>query len=536
VLLILVAVVTSIGNVRTRNALSRLDDEKRNVERTATIALGAQQQAEDNLNLAITAFENIFENVSSRGFAQSLEFEIPSGDAAGFAATLTEADAELLNNLLQFYERFAQQNGENTGLKEKTAEAYVRVGDIQQRLGDLERAELSYQTALQIYEAIITHDSVDAQRAVAYSQTLNRLGVLLNRSGQHHLVVQSHLRAKKFLLAQPEPITLSREYQFELAQTYSLLGSITYRGGIHGDIVIDQSKLSESLKEEMSGSSQPKESLEVPNNSRGNPQARYRFYVERNLKDALVLLTSLVERDPDNSRYRLALAQCHRNRLAIAIRFNKGPDEIRKEIQSAMSLLGELVEDFPSNPRYWYELVNTLSLSGPAFTTQAMGHDPIDRLQSAVRLATHLTEAYPYVPEYQFLLANSHGTLASLQQQGQLFEESINNYGESIERLDDLVEQYPNVIVYRFRMAQFINNLGVAQQKAGDLDQAVQTLENAADEIESMRAQGFQFPFFKRIRSNIYLNLASTHRKAGDEELAAAMQELAAEPLSKREK
>ena len=61
---------------------------------------------------------------------------------------VTDKDAVLLESMLKFYDQFAQQNQADVKLQKETARAYRRVGDIQRRLGQYDRAETAYRRAL----------------------------------------------------------------------------------------------------------------------------------------------------------------------------------------------------------------------------------------------------------------------------------------------------------------------------------------------------------------------------------------------------
>ena len=96
VLLIAVFIVGVVGHLNTKAALTQ--------------AQQARKQAETNLNLAINALEDIFDKIARRGVPQSLQLEFEDVDAPQFQTVLTDADADLLRNLLGFYGEFARQN------------------------------------------------------------------------------------------------------------------------------------------------------------------------------------------------------------------------------------------------------------------------------------------------------------------------------------------------------------------------------------------------------------------------------------------
>ncbi|MFT5328813.1 MAG: serine/threonine protein kinase, partial [Planctomycetaceae bacterium] len=143
ILLVTVAAVSVWGFVTTRDANRDLTEER---GRTRIEA----ERAEDNLKMALLAFEEIVDGISQRGIPQSvqsdlnLDIETEDGETsqpvANLTPAVTEADAELLNRLLQFYIDFAGRNESSPEVAAQTAKAQRRVGDIYQRLGRHEEA------------------------------------------------------------------------------------------------------------------------------------------------------------------------------------------------------------------------------------------------------------------------------------------------------------------------------------------------------------------------------------------------------------
>ena len=222
-LLILVAVVAVMGNVNTTAAL-------RAAERAKGEAVDARQRAENNLNLAIEAFESIFENIATRGVPQSLELEYEDDAAPRFESVLTDADAELLNRLLTFYEQFARQNHSDLQLRAKTAAAHHRIGQIHQRLGHFEEASKSYRDAQAIYESLLDNQPQQVDLVIAKARLLNDQGILLSTNMQpFDEVIQRHLQAVKFLSSQTPAVASLAKVRYELARSHDLAGSVVSR-------------------------------------------------------------------------------------------------------------------------------------------------------------------------------------------------------------------------------------------------------------------------------------------------------------------
>ena len=109
--------------------------------------------------------------------------------------TLTVADAELLETLLAFFDRFANENG--TDLKVQSASARKRLGDIQQRLGRFIEAEATYREALDAYTALSEQDRNAEGWIVVRADILNEMGVTASHRGAFMAAIDYHLEARQ---------------------------------------------------------------------------------------------------------------------------------------------------------------------------------------------------------------------------------------------------------------------------------------------------------------------------------------------------
>src|SRR5262249_1925757 len=208
-LLVLIAVVASVSNVRIRMALDRSDADRQQVVQTMTLvenqrnrAQGEHARAEMNLDLAMTAFKDIIESVSSRGVPHSIELGDEEDDnLPHYESVVTAADAELLQNLLRFFDEFARQN--RADLQEERVQAYRRVGDIRQRLIQFDQAETAYREALAIQQALLQKRPGDVAQIAAEAEIHNELGIVLAKNNQSTKALESHRAAEELLVGQP---------------------------------------------------------------------------------------------------------------------------------------------------------------------------------------------------------------------------------------------------------------------------------------------------------------------------------------------
>ena len=143
-LVVLVAIVASIGYVRTKQA---------NNEEAAQ-----RKKAENTSALALEALDNIFQQFAPDRIPTASALTVV--DDTGKEITvpvqpvLSKEAAALLERMVAFYDRLAAQGGDDARLRRKVAEANRRIGDIRQRLGHYEESKAAYVRSIELYKQL----------------------------------------------------------------------------------------------------------------------------------------------------------------------------------------------------------------------------------------------------------------------------------------------------------------------------------------------------------------------------------------------
>jgi hypothetical protein len=178
-------VVGWVSYVTTRDTLRTESQLRKNSE-------AMSRKLSENLNLSLAAFEQMFDSLGE----EPLGFGPPGGPGGGFpgagfpggppglgrppgggrenrdgrggrdarpmppfAADRTIRPpvdaAKMLESMLNFYEKFAEQNATNSKLQLDAAKAYRRVGQIRHRMGDTELAEAAWGRSLTMLEQLL---------------------------------------------------------------------------------------------------------------------------------------------------------------------------------------------------------------------------------------------------------------------------------------------------------------------------------------------------------------------------------------------
>jgi tetratricopeptide (TPR) repeat protein len=545
-LLATVAVVFAVGQHRTQAALDIVEVQKSQLEerqgqleerqaqldqsliaeRTSSkLAREEYARAEQNLQLAIEAFDSIIDNVASRGVPQSLTLNLDDDDPSEeeprvYDTMLTAADADLLEALLAFFDDFAGQN--RTDLRLQSASARKRVGDIQQRLGRFEEAEETYRQSLDAFETLSAQKPDDLQLVIAQARIHNEIAIAASRRGAMRGAFEQHDRAKD-LLQETAGVMDTANGKLELARTLGLLTTIGSRSGIsalmslarngassgrppsdgrsRGDGGRERSRQPNGEAGEgrpdgdNSGDGRPQRERsngDRPEGSRrgsgpgGSSRGGFRNLSEmfRKASDhSLSLLTELLEQEPSRPDYRLELAIAWRNRTTVA-RIADDPEMGKVAIATAIKHLDELARDFPEEPIYRFELADTLCIRSSRNSDTETSTEPLQRVRRAIVLCEDLIASFPNVTEYQALMGTSLCRQAVLLQRQESYGLAAESFHQAIDLQQPLAERFATVSLYQIAYLQSLWGLSEISVAQNEPAAALGYLETAIDRLQ----------------------------------------------------
>lgn len=122
------------------------------------------QRAQKNLDLALAAFDDVFESL---GDAAAVDFNfLNDAESLGVPTddpSISEKEARVLENLLEFYDGFVDENENEPTLLLKSARARVRVGTIRKLLGRSRDSD-AFPKALELYRRALDFASDETER------------------------------------------------------------------------------------------------------------------------------------------------------------------------------------------------------------------------------------------------------------------------------------------------------------------------------------------------------------------------------------
>jgi tetratricopeptide (TPR) repeat protein len=477
-LLVSVAAILAISNQQKQKSLVEIEKlfrtAEQSVEQTKDALETARQEkerAEKNLALALEAFDNIVSNIASRGTTASAMVEIgQEEEMLEFSdAALSSADIQLMETLLVFFDRFAEQNG--TDLKLQSAIASRRVGDIQSQLGRTEDAERSYRKALEYYNSANVDQQHNEANDLAQVEVLTQLISVLARKGDMLATINLFQRARR-ILDNNSNLKQSHQGRYALAMLLNNMVSVGTR------TVMDPRS-----RARLPAMGQGRLPQGMPNSPAGSPSlaqtTRQRLELEAN-KEARGLLLSLIEEKPQEQAYQIALAQNYRDEVRLA-RGSRDPAAADDSLRKAIELLEGLVEKYPDSLVIQYQLAEILSTPMPGRLGDGQ------RLVRALAICDQLIAAQPNVPEYKALRGNILVRQAVIMIGSGRRDRGDEILATAIEYQRGLADQFPDSMMYQ---GMYLNSLQMHASMLADQgkkEEALQNIDKALLILENIR-------------------------------------------------
>ena len=474
-LLVFIASLLGVWNRQQQLSIREIGKEFERAEtnlKEKSVALARvereQSRAEKNLNLALMAFDQITNNIASRGSGIAIISDLEEEELGEFSnATLSQADVALLESLLAFFDQFSEENSKD--LRVEAAVGRQRVGEIQHKLGQLDKAEQSYQKAMDAFRSILEQKPDQAEIVLPMIAIHSERLTLYAKRGQIPRAHSEYMEARK-LLEKSTEVKKSAEGRFALAKLLNCAGTSATRFG---------------------GDTRPR--LNRPTLLSHEHAARIKREAEYNA-EALALLKELATESPENVSYQVVLGRALRDESRIASLtndFQRADEVLRRSIE----LFEALCKTHPDSAAFKYELAETLSKN------VAMRFIDQQRCQRALAICDELAKENPQVPEYRALKASTLMKLSMMAGRNSRGEELL---VEAIEIQRDLTSRYSDVAIYGSGLIRSLRRLAELQEDLSKSDKAKESSDQADKEIIRMKKNTRMpkpfSPFFDQLR------------------------------------
>ncbi len=492
-----VAILSTIGFVHVQRALDREENSRLRAEATASLATGALDQ--------------IFRRFTGTSDAMAGTSEFSSTPA------LSDEAAELLEDLLHYYDELAARGHADPKLRQSVVDARYAIGDIHFKLGHYDRAIEAF--ALSLTESLENADATTEQQRLREARTHNRIGLAHRMEGENASADTEHQLSLDILVPESDKIDiaaadapLERAWMYELARTH-FLKAVRLRPGMGPTAMPPLEAITE--RDDRNGQFRPQR---PPPGSRATAEAD-----ESHLQTAIAILRQLHDADPNHVGYSLALAASLRQ-------LESGPRTVpgrQASSSESIQFLQDLHQANRDDETVRFELAETLAeldafnvVLGPAQL-----RDKIDLLKEALTHLEWLSAANPNVPKYTNAVVHTHFKLALLLErlaeitdggQGRELEQQA---GVSLRAATDLygvlLRKHPDSLGYQAWHALFLYHQGDNALKNGLFEQAEESLQQSIVEWKQLIKNHPQEEISWHALPRAYESLSHTQHRLG---------------------
>ena len=539
VLLLLVASLTATAYVRVTMANQAISD-------ALTGETKQRERAEATSTLALQVLDRIYTRLAPTDLVGLSEMTIQDSDGEAITVplqpVLTEETAALLEELLVFYDRLAEEGASGTQLREETAKANFRIGTIRRRLGRSEQAEKAYRAALAIYQELGRNAAAETDFGPEIASVQNELGELLRKSSRPEEAYQAHKAALEMLESSAAQTSATSPIRYQLARTYYFLGMLSYGRVAEGLPAHEhepgppgqEEPPAEHARPHPLGFEPPFEPAFGPEGPPGPPFGWEHAFprpprvepptpVSPSQGDAyfaraIEILTQMDNDSPSSPEVRHLLARCYRDRVA----WRPLNEETLTQIDQATSLLEKLVKDYPGISDYVYDLAEAygaIDVRGPNLTPET-AITAEDRLRTALKYCRELVASHPEVPIYVTSQIHLHHKLAEVLKRFGVDEEAQEHLQEALSLQSTLCQRFPKVRGYRIWKAVFQQSLGGLLQENGSEEEALTLIEQSIETLQPLVDVPGKSGLERVLLIRGYLDSADLLRRKGEHELA----------------
>ena len=500
-LLVALAGVSAAGFWQTKAALRRAQASEQDSIKSLVLETKARndadrqrQLAQDNLQVAVTALNEVMENISRRGIEAGAEFLGEVTDTT--SPNVSAEDAELLNSLLGFFDELGKNNSKDLLAESAIAAKYA--GDISMRFGDLQRAEAAFNESLKRTRELAACDPDSTAHIVAQAAILNELALITGLRGRLKHADNIFFRTKN-LLESCTDVMATEEGRFQHAIAHRLVASHATRIG-----------------------------LDDPSPAPNPNQRAGRLWLSRRvrlpeikpeiaiaqavLQKSIDVLTELTLEYPEEQKYRVELARAYRDK-AVTASLDRNRNEAERSIQQSITLFRELLAANPTLDAVRYELALTLCSS------DTFNMNFLRRSIEANELCLKLLEKSPDLPHFQALHASIRATLAAHQMRTEKYKIAEATWQEVLGIYESLIASSPNVLLYERRHSDTLESLAELKIRQGDRDAARNYLEQAVEQLSLATKRNPNSPI---IRLQLNRLMHRVHRQANAEKASGS--------------
>jgi tetratricopeptide (TPR) repeat protein len=414
------------------------------VDRERKEATRQRDNAQTQRNLARRAVDKMYTQVAEKWLSEQPHLE--------------PQQKEFLEEALHFYQEFGEAKSADPELRLGTGDAYRRVGEIQAKLGELDKAEQALTRSIALLQELIADYPRERQYRHVLACSHQNLGAQLlrrNRFEEAEKQFQKALLLREKLIAECPKVP---EYDEGLAISMYGIAQVWLREG------------------------------------RGREAAE-------TFCQALSILQALPPDLANQAECRIHQACCRRD-LGLALAADGRPGEAEASCRYAVLLLEKVVKDLPKDTRARHNLARGL-WSLCSLLPDHSSSEPETLLRRVLAISGELVHDYPAVADYRGLATLGQAALSEWLQEHGRFREADEAFSQALCDYEKFVGDFSSLPIYGLQLAESWLVLRHLLLESGRFHEAEKTFRKTLAQAESFAAR---FPRTHRFRHLVALS------------------------------
>jgi serine/threonine protein kinase len=372
-----------------------------------------------------------------------------------------------LSDTQKYYDQFIELSENDPGLRHDLAMTYAKNGEVNDQLGDHNKAIKAYMDAKQFFEELIRQEPNDPKYQADFALCLNNFGRLLDRMGKTNTAKQQFEEAIKILKKLSEENPKQDQYLSDLALAH------------HNRGVLD---------------------LQIGNLTEA----------KTDLEMARDLQKTALEQDPKNLTYasRLVASYDTLSRIFLGIDRPKAIENCLEAIQ----MQKKLVKEHPLQRNLQSDLALSYHSLGTLQRQEGQNDLAADSYRMAIDILDSLAKRAPAVVKYRFQLAVSENNLGRLLSDQKQYVAAGEAFDKARLALTGLVRDYPYDPNYQSSLGGTLNNLGMIFERLHRYVDAAQTYYKAIEHQTEAHKLAPKVERYRKFLSSHYVNYARVLR------------------------
>ena len=418
---------------------------------------------------------------------------------------------ELLQDAMNFYGVFLQQEPSNPEVQYEAGKAYLTYGTLQGDLGQATSAEQTYRQAVEVFQGLVAQSPANLEYRKQLAECYSNLGQILSKTSARIADAQNAFQ-KALEIARQLSLDSPSDYRRLLAGRLNDVGVCLKT---QGRTVEAEASYQEALAIER---------MLLDDHTIGNTLSNLgTMSLERNkfdeaesyYREALAVVEKAKQSD-EQLTFRTGL----RNQLAKTLSQKGDLTEAESLLRENIPFYENLVTRSPDTPIHSSDLASVYINLGKVLNDVGKTAEAEQCYRKAIAIGEQLSAVYPNAL-HQPLQAAARNNLAGILFTANRLTEAAEEYGKSAVAYELLAEQNDRVPDYPVKQCYAFWNLAGVLDRANQTTEAVSVLRRCAVIAEQAATTFPQHFAAKRARAVTYGNLGFLHYRLEQYEPAA---------------